>query len=101
MANDETTFITGFPGFIAARLLKRLAADGGRFLLLVQPAFLERAREEIVVISRETQTPPDRFRILQGDITQPDLGLSPVDAETARRETTRSEERRVGREGNE
>ena len=88
MPNDETTFITGFPGFIAARLVKRLAADGSRFLLLVQPAFVERAREEIALITRETEAPPDRFRILEGDITQPNLGLSPADAESARRETT-------------
>ncbi|MEO8435370.1 MAG: SDR family oxidoreductase [Pyrinomonadaceae bacterium] len=86
MPNNETTFITGFPGFIAARLVKRLAADGGRFLLLVQPAFVERAREEIALIARETKAPSDSFRILEGDITQPDLGLSRADAEIARRE---------------
>lgn len=86
MPNDETTFITGFPGFIAARLVKRLAADGGRFLLLVQSAFVDRAREEIALISRETKTPLDRFQVLQGDITQPDLGLSPAQAEIARQE---------------
>jgi hypothetical protein len=47
MASDETIFLTGFPGFIAGRLIARLAREGGRFLLLVQPAFVERARVEI------------------------------------------------------
>jgi len=87
MPLDETIFITGFPGFIAARLVKRLAAEGGRFLLLVQPAFVERAREQIALISRETETPLEHLRILEGDITQPDLGLSPSQSEIARQET--------------
>ena len=43
MLAGETIFLTGFPGFIATRLLRRLAANGGPFLLLVQPAFAERA----------------------------------------------------------
>ena len=49
MLPQETIFLTGFPGFIAARLIKELArrSDAG-FLLLVQPAFVARAREEIV-----------------------------------------------------
>ncbi len=42
MLLDETVFVTGFPGFIAGRLIERLARDGARFLLLVQPAFVER-----------------------------------------------------------
>src|SRR5919112_239189 len=44
MTTEETIFLTGFPGFIAGRLIERLAADGARFLLLVQPAFVARAR---------------------------------------------------------
>jgi nucleoside-diphosphate-sugar epimerase len=87
VSNDETIFITGFPGFIAARLVKRLATGATRFLLLVQPAFVARAREEIARISRETETPLEHFRILEGDITQPDLGMSPEQSEIARQET--------------
>ncbi len=88
MPLSEAIFITGFPGFIAARLVKRLAADGARFFLLVQPAFAGRAREQIALISRETETPLENFRIFEGDITSTDLGLSPVDSEVVRRETS-------------
>jgi thioester reductase-like protein len=88
MALDETFFLTGFPGFIAGRLVRRLAADGARFLLLVQPAFVERARAELEEIARETDVPAGRFRVLEGDITRERLGMSPGDFETARAETT-------------
>ncbi|MEP6708119.1 MAG: SDR family oxidoreductase [Pyrinomonadaceae bacterium] len=88
MPLSEAIFITGFPGFIAARLVKRLAADRARFFLLVQPAFVERAREQIALISRETETPRENFRIFEGDITTVDLGLSPADSEVVRSETS-------------
>ncbi len=88
MALDETVFLTGFPGFIAGRLVKRLAAEGARFLLLVQPALLQLAREEVARLAMETRAPAENFRILEGDITQPDLGLSPADLEHAGKETT-------------
>lgn len=81
-------FLTGFPGFIAGCLVKRLALAGARFLLLVQPAFLERAREEVARIASETNTSADNFRLIEGDITQADLGLSPLELERAREETT-------------
>ena len=88
MLRDQTIFLTGFPGFIAGRLVERLAREGARFLLLVQPAFLERAREEAARIARETGVAPAGFRVLEGDITRDDLGLSADDLEVARRETT-------------
>ncbi|MCA1593095.1 MAG: SDR family oxidoreductase [Acidobacteria bacterium] len=88
MALDETIFLTGFPGFIAGRLVRRLATDGARFLLLAQASFLARAREDVARICRESGTRLERFRILEGDITQPELGLAADDLETARRETT-------------
>lgn len=88
MSLDETIFLTGFPGFIAGRLVERLARDGARLLLLVQPAFLERARTDTARIARETDTPAENFRILEGDITREDLGLSSKELERARLETT-------------
>lgn len=84
----ETIFLTGFPGFIAGRLIKRLAEWDARFLLLVQPAFLERARQDIARISGETGAPESRFRIIEGDITKPDLGIRPAELDEARAETT-------------
>lgn len=88
MALDETIFLTGFPGFIAGRLVKRLASEATRFLLLVQPEFAARAREETARIAFETDTPPENFRIVEGDITQLDLGLQRAEVEEARAETT-------------
>jgi thioester reductase-like protein len=83
MTAEETIFLTGFPGFIASRLLRRLARDGGCFLLLVQPAFLERAREELSKIALETGKSISDFALLSGDITKPKLGLSAADLDTA------------------
>jgi thioester reductase-like protein len=88
MAFEETVFLTGFPGFIAGRLVGRLAAEGARFLLLVQPAFVERAHRDIAQLVEKTGAHASRFRLLEGDITLEDLGLSPADLEAARAETT-------------
>src|SRR5438132_2546735 len=88
MAFDETVFITGFPGFLASRLVRRLAADGARFFLLVQPAFAEKARAEIARLAADANVPIETFRIVQGDITKADLGLSIPDLEAAKNETT-------------
>ncbi|HMH42608.1 MAG TPA: SDR family oxidoreductase [Pyrinomonadaceae bacterium] len=85
--NNETIFITGFPGFLATRLVKRLAGDGARFILLTQSAFVAAAREAVQQIARDTGAATENFRILDGDITQPDLGLSPDELAHARRET--------------
>src|SRR6185295_6506113 len=88
MPINETIFLTGFPGFIASRLVRRLARDGGRFLLLVQPAFAERAQLELKNIAEEHGRSLSDFAILAGDITRPYLGMSQSDLETARAEST-------------
>lgn len=88
MSADETVFLTGFPGFIASRLLRRLAKEGGRFLLLVQPAFAERAQKELLSIAEHAGRSLSDFALLPGDITQPDLGMSPPDLEAARSQST-------------
>lgn len=88
MPTNETIFLTGFPGFIAGRLVRRLAADGASFLLLVQPAFVERARIEVAEIVAETGAGADRFRVVEGDITRARLGMSDADFESARSEAT-------------
>jgi nucleoside-diphosphate-sugar epimerase len=88
MFADETIFLTGFPGFIASHLIKRLAVEGVRFILLVQPVLLQRAREEVEQIASETGAARDSFQIVEGDITQENLGMTGAELETARRETT-------------
>lgn len=86
--SDETIFFTGFPGFIGHRLLKRLAQEGGRFLLLVQPALVARAHEDLTQIVNETGNSIANFRILEGDMTQPNFGLPAQDLEDARSQAT-------------
>ncbi len=88
MALDETTFLTGFPGFIAGRLLERLAKEEAQFLLLVQPHLLERAQTDLDQIAAHTGKPLTQFRLLKGDITQENFGLGPPDLDLARSQTT-------------
>lgn len=88
MSLDETVFITGFPGFIAGRLVERLAKEGGRFLILVQSAFTDRAQAELERISHHTGNPLSHFRILQGDIAQSNLGIPRDELTTARSQAT-------------
>ena len=54
MPDRETFFITGFPGFIANRLLERLARQDCDFILLVQPSLASRGREEIARIAQRS-----------------------------------------------
>jgi thioester reductase-like protein len=89
MPDRETFFITGFPGFIADRLLERLARKDSRFLLLVQPSWLGRARDELARIARLCERDASDFEIVKGDITQPHLGLSPSCFDRVQQQTTR------------
>ena len=88
MLYRESVFITGFPGFIAGRLLERLAKAETQFFLLVQPQLVERAMAEIEEIAELTNTPLESFVIVEGDITLPKLGISDADLETIQYETT-------------
>lgn len=88
MSSQETFFVTGFPGFIAGRLLRQLAKKNGRFLLLIQPSFVGRANEELGTIAEEAGRARADFVIMPGDITAPNLGLSQTDLETVYSEAT-------------
>ncbi len=88
MLYRESIFITGFPGFIATRLVERLAKAETQFFLLVQPQFVGAAMEEIEEIAELTNTPLESFVIVEGDITQPNLGIPDADLETIQIETT-------------
>lgn len=85
---DETIFLTGFPGFIAQRLVKRLANTGTQFFLLVQDSFVDKAIQDIEKIAKETNTPLENFALVEGDITRENLGISATDLEIIRSETT-------------
>ena len=76
--------LTGFPGFIAERLLPRLVelAPDPSFACLVQERFLETARQRIRAIEDRHRYARGRITTVVGDITLDRLGL---DAATARR----------------
>jgi thioester reductase-like protein len=63
----RTYLLTGFPGFLAGRLVPRLLDDDeeARIVALVEPRMVQRARE----------LAPDGVDIEPGDITDPMLGL--------------------------
>lgn len=84
----ETIFLTGFPGFIAGRLVEKLATTETQFFLLVQSQFLEKAAETVEKIASETNIPLENFALIEGDITRENLGISEEDLQTVLTETT-------------
>ena len=72
-----TYLITGFPGFIGARLVRRLLEDdpAAEIVALVEGRMAHRARQAAARLGA------DRVEILPGDITQRGLGLGTDDAE--------------------
>ena len=89
MPDRETLFITGFPGFIANRLLERLARKNCDFILLVQPQLRARANEEIARIAQLTGRNARDFQLVEGDISEPALALNARDLDLVRQQTTR------------
>jgi thioester reductase-like protein len=89
MPDRETFFITGFPGFIANRLLERLSRKDCAFILLVQPSLANRAREEIARIAQLSGRNVADFQFVEGDISKPGLALSDADLELVQQQTTR------------
>lgn len=88
MSFTQTIFLTGFPGFIAERLVERLARPDVQFFLLVQQQFVKKAMQAVEKIAESTATPLENFALIEGDITLPNLGISVEDFETTREETT-------------
>ena len=71
MSFSRTILLTGFPGFIAGRLVERLAREEYQFFLLVQSEFLADAVEDVNRISEEKKVPLENFAVIEGDITSP------------------------------
>ena len=88
MSFTRTFFVTGFPGFIAERLVERLAREEFQFFLLVEARFVDRAMESIALIAEDKNIPLENFAVIEGDITKANLGMDAVDAATIRYETT-------------
>ena len=88
MSFSQTYFITGFPGFIAERLVERLATPEVQFFLLVQTQFVDKAVQAVERIASATGTDLENFALIEGDITEANLGIADEDLETIREETT-------------
>lgn len=88
MNSKQKIFLTGFPGFIAAELIKRLIAPDTQFFLLVQENFLEKARAQVAEIAVQNNLPPENFVLMSGDITAENLGLSAKNISKVIDETT-------------
>jgi len=78
---EDTIFITGFPGFVASRLVKKLASSQTQIFLLVEKRFIEKAMQEVENICESTAVPLENFFLIEGDITQEDLGIAAGDLE--------------------
>lgn len=69
-------FFTGFPGFLGSQLLPRvLSRISGDAVCLVQPKFAELARRRAAALEAHHPELAGRIRLVEGDITQPHLGL--------------------------
>ena len=84
----RTIFLTGFPGFIAGRLVERLSEKNTQVFLLVQPKFIKVAESAVTRIAFETGVPLENFALVKGDITLTALGIPAEDLETIKNETT-------------
>ena len=89
MPDRETLFITGFPGFIANRLLERLARKDCDLIVLVQPTLVSRALDEIATLAQLSGRSEGDFQIVEGDIRESGLALSALDRELVQQQTTR------------
>lgn len=73
-----SVFLTGFPGFLgsqlSARLLARYPADV-KIQCLVQPRYRPLAERRVAELEAQNPVWRGRLRLIEGDITAPDLGL--------------------------
>jgi thioester reductase-like protein len=77
VTGEGLLLLTGFPGFLGARLLPRLAqlVPQWRAACLVQPRFAEAARKELERLTLSAPWLEGRVELLPGDLTTPGLGI--------------------------
>src|SRR5437016_2700974 len=85
--------VTGFPGFIARRLVRKLLAsdDHLAMTLVAEPRQKAEAERELAILETAISADPplkDRVRIMMGDITWMDIGLSGAEFRTLISEVT-------------
>lgn len=88
MAFRKSIFLTGFPGFIAERLVAKLAAADTQFFLLVEERMTSTAVRSVERIAADKSIPLENFALVSGDITKPNLGVADEDLDQISAETT-------------
>ena len=78
VAPVATIFFTGFPGFLGSALLPRVLERraGDVAVCLVQTRFADVARARVEMLEARFPSVRGRIRLVEGDITQPGLGLA-------------------------
>ncbi|MGE7215090.1 SDR family oxidoreductase [Priestia koreensis] len=74
---ENVYFFTGFPAFIASRLVECLIKqhDASHIYLLVQPSFVTKAELEVRRLVANSTTSFHQYTIIPGDITKPHLNM--------------------------
>lgn len=88
MTFSKSIFVTGFPGFIAERLVARLASAETQFFLLVERQMTDAAIRSVERIALGTSTPLENFALIAGDIREFDLGIESADYGEIQAQTT-------------
>ncbi|MBO8172857.1 MAG: SDR family oxidoreductase [Bacillaceae bacterium] len=70
-------FFTGFPGFIAGCLIKKLVEQdaGAQFELLIHPSQMDKARRDVEWLTNHGYGSEHQYVLIAGDITRPNLGI--------------------------
>lgn len=78
MKPATSILFTGFPGFLGSELLPRVLERSPESVAvcLVQPKFADLARRRAREIAARDARLADRIRLVEGDITEPDLGMA-------------------------
>jgi thioester reductase-like protein len=74
---EANTLVTGFPGFLASRMLREILAyePTGTFYFLVEPRFREEAERRLKHIQRDFPDFEGHWELVEGDITDELLGV--------------------------
>ena len=76
---ERKIFFTGYPGFIGRWQVRSILEDdpGAEITCLVQETFMARAKEDIARMETEGVARSGSLTAVSGDVTDPQLGLSP------------------------